>query len=177
MIIKIPNLISNEECKIISKNYFDMIEKNEIYFDQRCPESPAFYNPYIAPYIRDRIHTRIENVLQKNLHFTFSYGRIYKKGHTLPKHKDRRACEYAISITLDRSEESDWPIFFENEEYNPHVGDGLLYKGHETYHWRNPLSYEWQTGLFIFYVDKDGKFAHLKDDNSNHEKINLPIYE
>ena len=110
--------------------------------------------------IHSGVRKKLEEVIGKKLHNTYYYDRFYFGGHALKKHADRPACEISVSIHISTnlpSPEKDWPfkiktpdtytdkektsILVPGEErsavLNP--GDGLLYKGCERPHWRDPL--------------------------------------
>ncbi|SVC40355.1 uncharacterized protein METZ01_LOCUS293209, partial [marine metagenome] len=74
--------------------------------------------------------------------------------------------EYSVSLTLDSSEEEKtWPIFMkglDDKEYKVEMnaGDAVIYKGQEVEHWRSEkLDKDWQTQLFLHFVDSKGKNA------------------
>jgi hypothetical protein len=112
-----------------------------------------------------------------NLIPTYSYTRIYEKGHILKRHKDRPSCE--ISTTLHLGGDA-WPIFldpsgqnFVIDEYkNIHkpgapkgvrvdlkVGDMLIYSGCDLEHWREPFQGEVCSQVFLHYNHANGPFA------------------
>ena len=112
-----------------------------------------------------------------NLIPTYSYTRIYEKGHILKRHKDRPSCE--ISTTLHLGGDA-WPIFldpsgqnFVIDEYkNIHkpgapkgvrvdlkVGDMLIYSGCELEHWREPLQGNICSQVFLHYNHANGPYA------------------
>ena len=86
----------------------------------------------------------------------YSYGRIYKKGDILKRHKDRFSCE--ISTTLNLGGNS-WPIYLEPSgkenlkgiKVDLEQGDMLLYKGNELEHWREEFKGENCAQVFLHY--------------------------
>lgn len=108
---------------------------------------------------------KIEYVTERNLIPTYSYYRVYRKGHELVPHKDRSACEISVTLTLgyNYSQENLWPMYIENTPIVCEPGDAIIYKGCEVEHWRNPFdcadnTYHVQT--FLHYVDANGPFAN-----------------
>ena len=112
-----------------------------------------------------------------NLIPTYSYTRIYEKGHILKRHKDRPSCEISTTLHLGGDE---WPIFldpsgqnFVIDEYkNIHkpgapkgvrvdlkVGDMLIYSGCELEHWREPLQGNICSQVFLHYNHANGPYA------------------
>ncbi len=105
----------------------------------------------------------------------YSYGRIYKKGDILKRHKDRFSCE--ISTTLNLGGEP-WPIYLDptgkdfviDEQKNLikpnapkgkkitlHPGDMLIYRGNELEHWREPFEGEECIQVFLHYNNAASK--------------------
>jgi len=108
---------------------------------------------------------------------TYSYTRLYEKGHILKRHKDRPSCE--ISTTLHLGGDL-WPIFLDpsgadfviDEDKNIHkpgapkgirvdlkVGDMLIYSGCELEHWREPFQGNICSQVFLHYNHANGPFA------------------
>ena len=156
-----------------------------------------------------KIHTGVRKKLEKEigrkLYNTYYYDRYYFPGQALTKHADRDACEISVSIHISTNlsdSEKDWPfkiktpdkytdkkktaVLVPGEErsavLNP--GDGLLYKGCERPHWRDPMpgtplgkkskklfgkkpqqEYYYHQ-IFFHYVLQDGERAHCAWDKA-----------
>ena len=108
---------------------------------------------------------------------TYSYTRLYEKGHILKRHKDRPSCEISTTLHLGGDE---WPIFldpsggnFVIDEYkNIHkpgapkgiqvdlkIGDMLIYSGCELEHWREPFEGNVCSKVFLHYNHANGPYA------------------
>ena len=108
---------------------------------------------------------------------TYTYTRLYEKGHILKRHKDRPSCEISTTLHLGGDE---WPIFldpsgqnFVIDEYkNIHkpnapkgvrvdlkIGDMLIYAGCELEHWREPFQGNVCSQVFLHYNHANGPFA------------------
>ena len=106
------------------------------------------------------IRKKLEEVVGRKLYNTYYYDRYYFPGQALDRHIDRDACEISVSIHISTnlpSPEKDWPFKIKTPDtytdksrntvlvpgedrscvLNP--GDGLLYKGCERPHWRDPM--------------------------------------
>ena len=84
---------------------------------------------------------------------TYAYTRVYKKGHALEKHTDRKSCE--VSTTLNLGGDM-WPIYLtdkkgKNIEVKLKPGDMLLYSGCELEHWRNAFKGNYCSQVFLHY--------------------------
>ena len=155
-----------------------------------------------------KIHTgvrnKLEEIIGRKLYNTYYYDRFYFPGQELKKHSDRPACEISVSIHISTNlpdNLKDWPfkiktpdtytdkrktsVLVPGEErsavLNP--GDGLLYKGCERPHWRDPMptprvrkrdmllrgkqpEYYYHQ-IFFHYVLQDGERAHHAWDRGN----------
>ena len=154
--------------------------------------------------IHSGVRKKIEKVIGRKLYNTYYYDRYYFPGQELTKHADRDACEISVSIHISTNlpdDLKDWPfkiktpdtytdkkktaILVPGEErtgiLNP--GDGLLYKGCERPHWRDPMpsprirkrdkllrkkiskEYYYHQ-IFFHYVLQDGRRAHCAWDRA-----------
>ena len=144
------------------------------------PQIPGSYSKY-ADWVMETLLMYMIPIMKAktglNLIPTYSYTRIYEKGHILKRHKDRPSCE--ISTTLYLGGDA-WPIFldpsgqnFVIDEYkNIHkpgapkgvrvdlkVGDMLIYSGCELEHWREPLQGNICSQVFLHYNHANGPYA------------------
>ena len=149
--------LSIDRCDEITKHLLDL-ESKGLYEISRVLDSPAFYNPPLGLQILTDLKEEVSGIIGLDLESTYSYGRIYRYGNYLPKHIDRKASEFGVSITTHST--INWPIYFDvggNEmKVVCDVGEGIIYKGSETPHWRNDFKGELQVQLLVFYVDSNG---------------------
>ena len=110
--------------------------------------------------IHTGVRKKLEEVIGRKLYNTYYYDRYYFPGQPLTLHADRDACEISVSIHISTNlpdNLKDWPfkiktpdtyvdkkktgVLVPGEErslvLNP--GDGLIYKGCERPHWRDPM--------------------------------------
>jgi hypothetical protein len=133
-----------------------------------APGSSAAYGDPFTEDLLERLLPTIEQASGRRLFPTYSYLRVYHHGSELKQHKDRPACEISVSLCLGYQAESVWPLFVEGPNgvfaaaLQP--GDGLLYKGVECAHWREPFPGEWSSHVFLHYVDQNGPHAEWKLD-------------
>lgn len=170
------NALSTSECETITQHLLDL-ESRGLYEIHRVDNSPAFYNPSIGLQTLYKLRDKISKVVGLDLQPTYSYGRIYRNGNKLPKHIDRKASEFGVSITTHST--INWPIYFDvggNEmKVVCDVGEGIIYKGSETPHWRNDFKGELQVQLLVFYVDSNGQYSDLENDKFLGTNLNKQI--
>ncbi len=111
--------------------------------------------------------TRLINRLDKQLLIpSFCQLGIYEAGAVLDKHLDRSQCERNMSLVFDMTgpagEPDPWPFYFDINGETKTVllrpGDGAVYAGHTTPHWRDALpAGQRATAAFFFFVPPDFK--------------------
>jgi hypothetical protein len=95
---------------------------------------------------------------------TYSYVRLYMRGHELVPHRDRAECEHSATLHLGSAGGGRWPIHLKEGDA-PSVsvdlapGDLLLYRGDTLVHWRDPLEEDWYLQVFLHWVDAAGPHA------------------
>ena len=173
------NAISTESARILSAE-FDIIRDytyfvNKIdpsdltrYGDNQSSKSFAYYSPTCFESLMVTMLPKVEEITNKKLYPSYSYGRIYYNGAELPRHRDRRSCEYSVTITIDM-DQIPWDIHFIDRENTTtaislDVGDMCVYQGYELEHWRAPYQGTRQLQAFLHYVEVEGKFSHYKYD-------------
>lgn len=172
-------LLSQEECNAVN-NELQLLEKNNQFHYSRVKNSPGFYNPPIGVQMLLDMQDKISTSVGQDLLPAYSYGRIYKKGNVLPKHIDREASEFGVSITT--KSDTEWPIIWEHNgkeiRESADVGEALIYHGSKTPHWREEYKGKLQIQLLLFYVSSTGNYSNLQNDKLlgtafNKQKPNL----
>lgn len=153
--------------------------------------SLARYNVPQYRKLHDGIKPIIETILDMELYPTYFYDRFYFTGQQLKRHADREACEVSVTLQIssNRPKDDPWPIWFEKpngEEVAALLadGDGVIYKGCEIEHWRDPLESRYNKvqrslrkirrldddtyhhQIFLHYVDANGPNSHRAGDGS-----------
>jgi hypothetical protein len=118
--------------------------------------SRYYYPPY--KYAHSQIRLKLENVIGKKLYNTYYYDRFYNPGQALTNHADRPACEISVTVHVSSNLKDSWPIWiktpdtYDDPEKKTNIlkkgenrsvilgpGDGMIYKGCERPHWRDPM--------------------------------------
>ena len=157
------------------------------------PQVEGCTSRYWHPQYR-RIHSgvrkKLEKAIGRALYNTYYYDRYYFPGQALTKHADRDACEISVTIHVSTNlegEDADWPIWIktpdiytdktkmttmipgENRSVILKPGDGMVYKGCERPHWRDPMPSKvekYYHQIFFHYVLQDGRRAHCAWDRA-----------
>ena len=136
--------------------------------DSQVPAAPARYGSTRMDDLLEALLPSIETITNLRLHPTYSYFRIYRRGDALAAHCDRPACEVSVSLVLGQETTRPWPLWITGRRRTQPVslrtGDGVIYRGIECRHWRNPFRGRWQCQLFLHYVERDGANTKWKYD-------------
>ena len=149
--------------------------------------------------IHTGIRLKLEEALGRKLYNTYYYDRYYFPGQELTRHADRDACEISVTVHISTNLSTPWPIWIktpdtyadekkmqilvpgENRSVILKPGDGMVYKGCERPHWRDPMPTEYERTwygrkkekeglyyhqIFFHYVLQDGQRAHCAWDKS-----------
>lgn len=142
--------------------------------------SLARYSHPMYKYAHTGIRLKLEKLIGRQLYNTYYYDRYYFTGQELKKHVDRDACEISVTIHVETNLDEPWPIFIktpqgEEKSISLSAGDGMIYKGCERPHWRNPMPSKnkglfrkqkelYYHQIFFHYVLADGNRAHCAFD-------------
>ena len=136
--------------------------------DAQIADAPVAYGDPHLDMLLERVRGRVEHATGVALLPTYSYLRVYKLGNVLKAHRDRPACEVSMTVNLGMSADEPWPIWIAGPKgiasvsLNP--GDGLIYRGCDCYHWREPFTGNHLAQAFLHYVDQNGPNTEWKYD-------------
>jgi hypothetical protein len=136
--------------------------------DGQISDAPVAYGDPHLDTLLEGLRGRVEHATGFGLLPTYSYLRVYKRGNLLKAHRDRSACEISMTVNLGMSAEEPWPIWIAGPRgvasvsLNP--GDGLIYRGCDCYHWREPFAGNHLAQVFLHYVDQNGPNTEWKYD-------------
>ena len=135
--------------------------------DFQVPNSFACYGDLAMETLLDELTLKMNKVTSLKLSPTYSYGRIYKKGDKLKRHRDRYSCEVSSTLNLGGDP---WSIYLdptgkENSKKQIKIdlkaGDMLVYKGCDLKHWRDQFNGTHCVQVFMHYNDISIKTAKL----------------
>jgi hypothetical protein len=136
--------------------------------DEQVPNTLFTYGDPTFDGLLEFVRPRIEEYSGLSLSPTYSYFRLYKRGDSLKRHRDRPACEVSVSLNIGQLPSDAWPLHVEGSA-GPYgallsPGDGLLYRGTELFHWREPFQGNRLLQVFVHNVDRNGPHANQKFD-------------
>jgi len=132
-------------------------------------------------YAHSQIRLKVEKIIGKKLFNTYYYDRFYFPGQALTPHADRDACEISVTLHISSNLKTPWPIWIKTPDtytdetksklikYGENIsvimnpGDGMIYKGCERPHWREPMPSNYnkfQRKLFKFIKKEDNTYFH-----------------
>ena len=172
--IYLSNFLDKENCNQYVQEFQKLIKQGISKKDDQCPLSHSLGHTPLFDSLLEQLTPNMETATGKKLYPTYAYARWYAPGDELKIHKDRPACEISATITLG-FEGGQWPIYVGNNsdksdarQINMNVGDAVVYKGCELYHWREKyVEGQWQAQVFLHYVDANGPHAQEKYDRRN----------
>ena len=128
--------------------------------------------------IHSGIRLKLEKELKRKLYNTYYYDRYYFPGQALARHVDRDACEISVTVNINTNLQEPWPIWIktpntyadkkktiitkygENHSVILKPGDGMIYKGCERPHWRDPMPTEYRRTWYGKRIEKEGLYYH-----------------
>lgn len=160
-----PEMINDTVIKMF-KDYAKIIHKTSclttvVDRDYTIGKTKRGYSIQVAELFLLYFGPIYSKIINKELMPTYSFTRIYYKGSSMPIHTDRPACQYSLTINIDASSDEPWPIYFEDEKTYAEVKAPMfvpvMYLGERMSHWRNTLSKNYSSHVFLHYVDREDK--------------------
>jgi len=160
--------INEPHLSLLYKYACKRVEVGTMMHDAQVPAAWAAHGDVFTDGLLTDFLPITEAISSLELFPTYSYFRVYERGHALAKHTDRPACEISLTLCLGYRAERPWPILIEGPSGVSSIelapGDGLFYRGIECPHWREPLEGEQAVQVFLHYVDKNGPYSEWKYD-------------
>ena len=126
------------------------------FVDEQVPNTPSWHDDLAMKNLMCYLSYDMESHTKESLIPTYAYLRVYKNGDELKRHTDRHSCEFSVTLTLMREVgDAIWPIYLETDKAHKielEAGDGLIYKGGESPHWRNKFEGGRLAQVFLHYV-------------------------
>jgi hypothetical protein len=165
----VPALIDARRAEALAEEFLALERAGRYHKDNQAPNSPAAYN--FLPLVRLLVQ-KLDTVAElcgEPLLPTYAYGRIYKHGEVLARHRDRDACE--ISLSLNLAQDTEWPFCIQKPDREEVAlilkpGDAIMYLGCQAEHWRPRFTGRNYMQVFLHYVHADGPRAYAFFDRA-----------
>jgi hypothetical protein len=139
--------------------------RGEFKRDDQVPTATSHWGDATLDAVLIGLQPDIERACGCTLLPTYAYARLYLTGNALPRHRDRAACEVAVTIHLGGRGAPPPPIRFAPDiTVHQRVGDGVVYQGDRIEHWREPFEGEDFGQVFLNYVRAGGDRTDLLHD-------------
>ena len=154
----IKNFLSNDEINLLKE--FCKI-RHRLNIDFKDPKVETLDTGFYADPIMESLLVNKTKLVSDEVGLellpTYSFWRMYTKFADLKKHKDRQSCEISITTMIDGDTNFSWPIYIDGTEINLNIGDAAVYLGCDLLHWRDEFLGDYQSQVFLHYVNKNGK--------------------
>jgi hypothetical protein len=142
--------------------------RGEARTDDQVPGAASFWGDTTLDAILTRSLPKVEAIVGCQLAPTYAYARVYRTGDYLVRHRDRAACEVAVTIHLAHEGAEPPPIHFApSTAVRQRPGDAVVYLGDKVEHWRDVFDGDRFGQLFLNFVRADGHNRHLIYDGRN----------
>ena len=159
--VKIEDIISSKQQLTLQRHMRELVSHH--YFgplnDGQVERRMGIHNESVTAALHLRLTKLVSLITGEDLKPSYAYLGCYLDGAELKPHTDRPQCQFNLSIVFDMSDEQGqmpepWPIFLKKNNkttaVNLAIGSGLLYRGTELEHWREPLP-KGQRAIVCFY--------------------------
>lgn len=163
----VPACVTAEMTSTLATHYRKQVAAGVAQLQVNGPDRHFIHNDPAGRVVQRALLPAVQNLVGKPLRPSYSYASLYRVGASMKMHRDRPQCAYTLSLAIDHHPTptdgvSPWPLCVEPGAEAPvaecllPLGGGLLFRGHELRHGRNPLA-EGQTcwTLLLHYVDAD----------------------
>jgi len=166
----VRNLLSRQTAEFIGLYFLNL--QNFYTGNTKDPQTlgaPSYYSHSVNETLLVMLLNELKEKTDLDLHPTYSYLRVYKKGDELAFHTDRPACE--ISCTINLKQSHPWPIYMDGKKVILKPGDACIYKGEEVDHGRHPFEGDYCIQVFCHYVNKHLEHVDDKADSPNRNRF------
>jgi hypothetical protein len=160
--VPMPYLLHPFQIAALRRYYRYMIRNGGMeYGDCQSAHRYFIHNESVARFLHSQLTATVAALTGEPVKPSYAFVASYNHGATLNKHVDREQCEFSISLCIDYSPEprdsTPWPLLLHPLRGKTTVfqalGDGLLYRGRQLPHSRDPLPPgHTSTSIFLHYV-------------------------
>ena len=171
----LQQMISPQSCELLA-NYALFKERLKPNVKKNVDPLDNVHREYGDPLFElllEKLVPTIATTLGCEVWPTLSFYYVYHSGNKLQAHRDRSSCQWVASLCIGADPEfknssQTWPLVLKQGHDNINIslqyGDILLFKGHETEHWREVYTGQWFVSAIFAFVEKQGPYAFQKYD-------------
>lgn len=163
--VRLPRLLPWPLVASLQSYVTPLIQEGHLRFNDAQSKRYFKHSEPMTVWLHQQIETPIQALVAEPIKRSYAFLGGYVEGSDLQPHVDRAQCEYTLSITLDaqpsRRRADAWPLGLTDRQGRTQwarlaPGDGLLFKGRELSHFREPLSAgRSSTSAFLHFVPAD----------------------
>jgi len=156
--LPVKGLLEPSLARVVYKTLLLHQWRGECFRDNHVPTAGAVSNTALTDALLLELRPRVEAIAACRLVPTYSYARVYLHGDAFIPHRDRGSCELSVSLHVGR-DGGEASLSFPNALVEMEEGDGVVYLGCETEHWREPFGGNVMGQVLLHYVVAGGPFA------------------
>jgi hypothetical protein len=169
--LHVSELFDEETITLVSGYFENKLARGEVeikngFISDHEATGIGYYADPLVETLLKKATPFVSKTVGENLLPTYSFFRVYRPGEKLTKHTDRPSCEISVTVSVAYAGEPN-KIYMQAEgkkesAFTLNPGDGVIYKGCDTTHWREPLK-EGQlvVQFMLHYVKQNGPNAHF----------------
>ena len=154
----LPQLLTREVTTLLDQYVRLRLANGTLSLEPRQNDAHSDYGDATVESLFEVVSENVDELVA-GAKISYGYLRVYTRGRELLSHVDRESCDFTLSIALSRDPaDSPWPLCVETRRgelvsYDMSPGDGVLLRGRELQHWREPLSAGWAAFAFLHWID------------------------
>ena len=171
----LKQVLSAKDCELLADyaRFKEKIKPNITVKRDPLDHVHREYGDPLMEMLLEKLTPLIEQTLGIALWPTLSFYYVYHHGNALQPHTDRSSCQWVASLCIGADPEFEqantaWPLILKDAATPTAIalnaGDILLFKGHETEHWREAFSGQWFVSAIFAFVEQSGPHAFQKFD-------------
>jgi hypothetical protein len=152
-------LLEPSLARVVFKTLLLQQWRGECYRDNHVPTASTVVNTALTDALLLDLRPQIESIAGCRIVPTYSYARVYMHGDGFIRHYDRGSCEVSVSIHVGRDGGEASLCFPPDSKVAMEQGDGVVYLGCDTDHWRERFGGNTMAQLLLHYVVAGGAHA------------------
>ncbi|MDC9581487.1 hypothetical protein PSI15_07925 [Xenorhabdus sp. PR6a] len=148
----IPSVITEQEVDIIYRYLAISVNLGHLKGNKDSADAHMYFAVPYSEAMLSYFCSLMSSHVGEEVFPSYSFLWNYKKGYSLPKHKDRNSVDYIMSIGIHPSEENEWSIYVDGDAFDMNCGDGLILDGKKFEHWRESCPYNNRLQLILCYT-------------------------